>query len=287
MVEQVLAKPQFDHSLRSHRYEEYSGVETSTALNPSEGDSDAPPLILLVAFKERARFPMPQGSFVPHVPTDSISRKWLRTGDTLPQSARTKALADDWAVTAAWNALLASDADSLRDQDLYHWSTHVQASSHEHFYKALLRWSKSFSEGRVDAFAFERSVSDSQPPTQSPDGEEGLDEQSTPNETVCAVSEESHVDSSSDQVQSADIYKRVLSALSNPDWKFRTIRGIARETGAPVSEVKAALAQMKDVVRQSRVPDKNGRALYTLRQNDETFKEKLAYFRLLLTGGES
>lgn len=74
----------------------------------------------------------------------------------------------------------------------------------------------------------------------------------------------------------------VFAALAHPEWDFRTVSGIARETNLSEREVLAILKKYPELVRKSYVPDANGRDLYTLKDRPATFQERLALVRALL-----
>jgi hypothetical protein len=75
----------------------------------------------------------------------------------------------------------------------------------------------------------------------------------------------------------------VINALSNPKWQFRTVAGIAKETGLPEDEVVRVLAKYPRLVRHSLVPDRSGQALYTFRGRPVGLKERLSVLQVLLT----
>lgn len=77
--------------------------------------------------------------------------------------------------------------------------------------------------------------------------------------------------------------RRVLEALAEPQWDFRTIDGIAKETGLTPGEIKKALNAHPDLVRRSLVTDRLGRSLYTLRERPIQRREKLALLQVFLT----
>ena len=61
------------------------------------------------------------------------------------------------------------------------------------------------------------------------------------------------------------IRENVVNALENPDYDWRTIDGIARETGLSHMEVMSALAEMEEqIVRTS---GKDNHYLYTTRRH--------------------
>ena len=78
--------------------------------------------------------------------------------------------------------------------------------------------------------------------------------------------------------------QKVFAALSNPKWDFRTLAGISRETGLPESEVRDILKKYPQWIRQSIVPDRQGRELFTLRSNSIKLLEYLAQARMFLAG---
>jgi hypothetical protein len=59
----------------------------------------------------------------------------------------------------------------------------------------------------------------------------------------------------------------VLGALEKPDFKWRTVPGIARETGLAPEVVHQALAVTSDKVVRSSVPSKDGDWLFTTRDH--------------------
>ncbi len=69
---------------------------------------------------------------------------------------------------------------------------------------------------------------------------------------------------------------RVLTALSSPDWDFRTVEGISHETGLPKDGVQEILKKYQQWVRESDAPGPNGQRLYTLRSRRPTVHEKIA-----------
>ena len=59
--------------------------------------------------------------------------------------------------------------------------------------------------------------------------------------------------------------ERVLAALANPRYSWRTVDGVGRETGLDSVQVLRIIEGMPDLVMRSRIPDAQGRALYTTR----------------------
>ena len=58
---------------------------------------------------------------------------------------------------------------------------------------------------------------------------------------------------------------KIIKALSDKRWDYRTVDGIAKETDIPVENVMAFLESRKDIVWKSSFPDRLGRELYTLK----------------------
>ena len=61
-----------------------------------------------------------------------------------------------------------------------------------------------------------------------------------------------------------EVVRKVIAALESPKYKWRTIGGIAKEAGVAPDQVVDVL-KSSDVVVRSRVPAKNGDALFTTR----------------------
>jgi len=77
----------------------------------------------------------------------------------------------------------------------------------------------------------------------------------------------------------AGAWQRINKALADPRWDFRTIPGLAKAANLSEQEVQALLEAHSDQVRQSAVPDRHGRALYTLRSRPKKVREFLAEVR--------
>lgn len=75
----------------------------------------------------------------------------------------------------------------------------------------------------------------------------------------------------------------VLHALGDPRWQFRTIGGIARETGLEPHDIRQVLESNPDLVRRPIVPDPEGRELYTLASKPPSRKERYARLRAFFT----
>lgn len=59
---------------------------------------------------------------------------------------------------------------------------------------------------------------------------------------------------------------RVLAALGNDKFKWRTVRGIAKEAEMREDEVRLVLKLKEDEVVQSSIPSTKGEDLFTLRE---------------------
>jgi hypothetical protein len=66
-------------------------------------------------------------------------------------------------------------------------------------------------------------------------------------------------------VVSDDERQRVLKALENPDYEWRTVDGIVGETGLSPEKVQLILSQSSDDVVRSSQADSKGRPLFTTR----------------------
>ncbi len=75
--------------------------------------------------------------------------------------------------------------------------------------------------------------------------------------------------------------KRVIASLSNPKWDYRTIPGIAKETGLDETTVQGIFESRKDLIRESIVPSKAGERLFTLSKNVNHLRDYWAAFRMI------
>ena len=67
--------------------------------------------------------------------------------------------------------------------------------------------------------------------------------------------------------------EKIINALRNKRWDYRTTEGIAKETGIPVDTIRTFLETRKDIVRKSSIPDRLGRDLYTLNNRHSQVKD--------------
>ena len=77
--------------------------------------------------------------------------------------------------------------------------------------------------------------------------------------------------------------RKVLEALDNPNWDFRTVSGIAKDTGLSESEVRQILEKYPDYIRRSPLPDARGYGLYSLRSKPVTLQELLSEARTFIS----
>jgi len=82
---------------------------------------------------------------------------------------------------------------------------------------------------------------------------------------------------------SADAWLMIKQALENPEWDFRTLDGLAKDTGLSREEVKRLLDQHGDEIRKAYVTDRNGNILYAPAQKPVRFRELLANVRAFIT----
>jgi hypothetical protein len=61
--------------------------------------------------------------------------------------------------------------------------------------------------------------------------------------------------------------RRVIDALEDPRYDWRTVESVAEQTGLSPSEVREILKESEHEVVRSSVPDESGRSLYTTRRH--------------------
>lgn len=77
--------------------------------------------------------------------------------------------------------------------------------------------------------------------------------------------------------------RAIFEALADPAWDFRTVTGVATQTGIAENEVKKVLEKYPDMIRRSVVTDARGDELYTLRSRPITGQERLAQARAIIS----
>ncbi len=75
------------------------------------------------------------------------------------------------------------------------------------------------------------------------------------------------LDSSDQRGYSMNEREQVLAALANPNYSWRTCEGVSAETGLDFARVRRIIEEAPDLVIKSRLPDAQGRALYTTREH--------------------
>ena len=71
--------------------------------------------------------------------------------------------------------------------------------------------------------------------------------------------------------------QQVLTALANPKYDFRTIEGIAKETGLQAADIQYIIERnTPDYVRVCAITDNDGRRLYTRSARGMKLREILA-----------
>lgn len=81
--------------------------------------------------------------------------------------------------------------------------------------------------------------------------------------------------------------ERVLVALSDPKYDFRTLEGLAKATELSSDSVLVALGALGQKVRISNVTDPQGRVLYTLRNRPKKLRERLSELRSFMSASTS
>jgi|SRR5271170_3052582 len=64
-----------------------------------------------------------------------------------------------------------------------------------------------------------------------------------------------------------DISSRIVQALEDSRYEWRTIDGVAQETSIPAATVREVLEGLKQEVLRSSIPDESGRNLFTTRRH--------------------
>ena len=59
----------------------------------------------------------------------------------------------------------------------------------------------------------------------------------------------------------------VKTALENPDYRWRTVQGVASETRLPAQTVEAVIRENHEIVVKSSIPSNKGEALYPTRSH--------------------
>ncbi len=79
----------------------------------------------------------------------------------------------------------------------------------------------------------------------------------------------------------SDPWHRVVRALNDPRWEYRTLKGIASQSGLPQARVQELLKSNQGQVRKSVISSKAGEDLYTLRSKKGVLADYWNAFRRL------
>lgn len=77
--------------------------------------------------------------------------------------------------------------------------------------------------------------------------------------------------------------EKIVAALKDERWDYRTVSGVARATGLDEQVVCTFLETRKDLVWKSAIPDRNGRDLYTIQGRQAQSKDFWRNLRTFLT----
>ena len=77
-------------------------------------------------------------------------------------------------------------------------------------------------------------------------------------------------------------WHRVRKALDDPKWDFRTVAGIARETGLDPERVKRLLDRHRSEIRQTLSRDR--KMIYTLKSRPRKLREVIADLQMFAGG---
>ncbi|MCG7867002.1 MAG: hypothetical protein N0E59_10735 [Candidatus Thiodiazotropha taylori] len=73
---------------------------------------------------------------------------------------------------------------------------------------------------------------------------------------------------------------KIQKALENPKYKWRTVEGVAKETGLETVTVVSSLSNHNDLVIQSSIPSNTGADLFTTRDH---YREKSTIFSRVMS----
>lgn len=70
-------------------------------------------------------------------------------------------------------------------------------------------------------------------------------------------------------------WDKILKALENPDYKWRTLKGISKDTGIEPDIIKKEIYSNLDSIIKSSIPSEDGEDLYTSRPH---YRKKSSFF---------
>ena len=76
---------------------------------------------------------------------------------------------------------------------------------------------------------------------------------------------------------------KVFVALEDPAWDFRTLNGLVKSTGLEMSQIKHVIGKYGNLIRESPIPDKSDRRLYTLASRSLGSREMFNMIRAAVT----
>jgi len=80
---------------------------------------------------------------------------------------------------------------------------------------------------------------------------------------------------------------KIFEALEDPRWDFRTVPGLSKTLGIPEDRVRDILRRYPHLVRQSPVPDSEGRDLFSLVSRGRNLREWYRITRAFVTKSTS
>lgn len=86
-----------------------------------------------------------------------------------------------------------------------------------------------------------------------------------------------------DSLSETEVVERVTDALNDPRWKYRTVEGLAEDTGVDPAIVRGVLERHPDLVRRTNLKDPRGREVLVPSERSRSGKELLADLRQILT----
>lgn len=81
--------------------------------------------------------------------------------------------------------------------------------------------------------------------------------------------------------------RKVLEALADSKWDYRTMEGLVKSTGLSEQDIRKILEKQASLVRKSRVPDRKGRDLFTLREKGKSIGEILNTLKTFISKSQS
>jgi hypothetical protein len=76
--------------------------------------------------------------------------------------------------------------------------------------------------------------------------------------------------------------QRVVAALEDPRWTFRTVDGIARQAVMPAQDVLQVINETPGLARRSAMTDRHGSELYAAPERPVPLRERIERIRWML-----